>query len=198
VERFLFLSDERRFILSAEMIRRGTWGMTNGGSEVIERPTSRILVLDPADRILLFFAAIGHSVEPERRPDADGFWALPGGGIEPGETHLAAAVRELREETGILAGAGAMKLIATRDVHYPWKGRTYRSREQYFFTRAPSDTLDTSGWGAGDRRWMRQLGWWRIEDLMSTEDVVRPPGLAALADRARAGKLPEIPLVLPA
>ena len=100
--------------------------MTDRGSEVIERPTSRILVLDPADRILLFFAAIGHSIEPERRPDADGFWALPGGGLESGESHLEAAVRELREETGILADASVLKLIATRDVHYPWKGRTYR------------------------------------------------------------------------
>ncbi|HEX4891945.1 MAG TPA: NUDIX domain-containing protein [Hyphomicrobiaceae bacterium] len=172
--------------------------MTDRGSEVIERPTSRILVLDPADRILLFFAAIGHSIEPERRPDADGFWALPGGGLEPGESHLEAAVRELREETGILADASVLKLIATRDVHYPWKGRTYRSREQYFFARAPSGALDSSGWGAGDKRWMRHLGWWEIDDLVSTNDVVRPPGLAALAQRVRAGDLPVTPLVLPA
>lgn len=35
-------------------------------------------------------------------PDA-GLWGFPGGHVEPGETALAAAVRELREETGVTA-----------------------------------------------------------------------------------------------
>ncbi len=68
------------------------------GPPLIDRFVSRVIVLDPADRVLLFFARIGLSVEPERRPDAIGFWALPGGGVEPGETHEAAAVRELSEQ----------------------------------------------------------------------------------------------------
>lgn len=37
-----------------------------------------------------------------KAPDA-GLWGFPGGHVEPGETALAAAVRELREETGIHA-----------------------------------------------------------------------------------------------
>lgn len=35
-------------------------------------------------------------------------WALPGGGIDPGETPVRAALRELAEEVGLLRGPGAV------------------------------------------------------------------------------------------
>jgi 8-oxo-dGTP diphosphatase len=41
-----------------------------------------------------------------------GLWSLPGGHIEPGETARAAAVREVREETGV-----AVELAGLVDVH---------------------------------------------------------------------------------
>lgn len=47
----------------------------------------------------------GHVLLAERRRDqiAGGYWELPGGKIEPGETARQAAIRELAEETGVVA-----------------------------------------------------------------------------------------------
>ncbi len=48
-------------------------------------------MLDNEGRVLLLRAVL-----PEEE-----WWELPGGGIEPSETPRQAAIRELREETGI-------------------------------------------------------------------------------------------------
>jgi 8-oxo-dGTP diphosphatase len=55
-------------------------------------PASCLVTVDPSDRILL----VKRSVAPKK-----GWWCLPGGFIELGETPEEAGLRELKEETGI-------------------------------------------------------------------------------------------------
>lgn len=58
------------------------------------RATSRVLLIDPDDRVLMFLQyGKDRAVAPR--------WITPGGGVDPGETHDIAAVREVREETGL-------------------------------------------------------------------------------------------------
>lgn len=46
-------------------------------------------------------------------------WGVPGGKIEPGETAIEAACRELSEEAGIYVAAHALKVIAAQFVRRP-------------------------------------------------------------------------------
>lgn len=64
-------------------------------SPVVERDAVRLVVHDVLGRILLFWA------RESTMPELGYWWELPGGGIDAGETYVEAAVRELREETGI-------------------------------------------------------------------------------------------------
>ena len=57
------------------------------------------------------------------RPPRRGEWSLPGGRIEPGERAMDAALRDLREETGIEAEITG--LIDVVDGLFPEAGRHY-------------------------------------------------------------------------
>jgi 8-oxo-dGTP pyrophosphatase MutT (NUDIX family) len=54
------------------------------------REAARAIVLDPDDHVMLL-----------RYDENGGFWATPGGSLEPGETSRQAVIRELREELGV-------------------------------------------------------------------------------------------------
>jgi 8-oxo-dGTP pyrophosphatase MutT (NUDIX family) len=75
-------------------------------------------------------------------------WALPAGGLEPGETFEQAAIREVREETGYNIELGQLVGKYWRS-QYPKGG----DRMQVFVGRAVSGDTSEHDWESIDVRW---------------------------------------------
>lgn len=114
------------------------------------RRVARVILLDPNDRILLM-----HGFEPENA--ADDWWFTPGGGVEGDETREQAALRELREETGITE-VELGPVLWRRVCSFPFAGRRWDQDEWYYLARTSQTTIAA----AASRSW---------KDAASTEHV---------------------------
>lgn len=139
------------------------------------RRAARVLLLDDDDRLLLLR---GHDVDqPERS-----WWFTVGGGIDAGEDARAAALREVREETGlVLDPAALVGPVLERSAVFDFLAEHCRQDEEFFLARVPGPVaLDTTGWTAVERDVVDEIAWWSLDDLDRVEIEVFPAGLADL------------------
>ena len=87
-------------------IERGFRLLSSNGSRESLLPPTAIDDLHLAGSVCAFWRAGGEVLLGRRlTPPWHGYWAFPGGSLEPGESALEGARRELHEETAVVAGA---------------------------------------------------------------------------------------------
>jgi 8-oxo-dGTP pyrophosphatase MutT (NUDIX family) len=154
-----------------------------------ERPTARVILLDSQDRILLMKG------RPPAARDGPGVWFTVGGGVEPGETFVEAAAREIREETGIVDFVlGPVVWLREGVMRLP---EPTLLKERYILARCRGAEPDRAGWQPLERDLIDDIRWWTLGDLSLTTDRVFPPGLAQRLPPLLAGVLPAEPELIP-
>ena len=97
-----------------------------------------------------------------------------------GRDFQAAAVRELREETGIELGHPGAHVARREVVLQLPDGAHVMADERYFVVHADGRAVTRGGWTDQERRVMTDHRWWSVAELERTEHTVWPEDLPAL------------------
>ena len=155
----------------------------------LERDAVRVVLTDTGGRILLF-----HVLTPEEAPD--GWWELPGGGIDPGESYLDAAVREVREEAGLDLDPGQVGPPSwRRDTTWRSRGVRRLQHEVVVRARVAADRPQIVDGGRTSQEIEDYVTarWWRLEEIAASRARFYPGRLAELLPAFLAGQTIEEP-----
>lgn len=149
------------------------------------RRASRVVIVGPGEQepeVLLI-----HDSDPGLAGST--WWVTPGGGIDGDETPAQAAVREVQEETGWVAGeADLLGPIAHRVARHGYSDQILEQDEWFFLLAVPRFRVSTAGHTEDEQLTLKGSRWWPLSAIAATEEWIWPAGLL---DLVALGDLPQ-------
>ena len=146
-----------------------------------ERLTARVLLLDPQDRILLLKGRLPSD------PSAPGAWFTVGGAIEPGESLMEAAAREVLEETGFTDVVFGEVVWRGEVMLKDRKQRPVLFKDTFILARCAGGEVSRAGWQALEHEFVDDIRWWTLGELAASSEPVWPNDLVERLENLLAG-----------
>ena len=146
----------------------------------IRRTTARVVPVNRDGEVLLL-----QGCDP-KRPETS-YWFTIGGGTEPGESLAGAGVRELAEETGIVARPDELVGPFHRGVHaFEWNGLHLVNDSHFFAIRLDNVTISFDHLEPTEVGNVFGAGWFALDDLPAELAHDELPHVARMAVEAVA------------
>lgn len=139
------------------------------------------MLVDPDDRVLLVRFEF----------PAGSRWALPGGGVDPGEDHVQALRRELHEELGLI-DVTVGPHVWSRLHHIAFLDGSYDGqRDRIHLVRLDRtfEPVPTLTWERLNAEHVFELRWWTLDEVEAATDLHFVPATLAthLAELLHSG-----------
>jgi 8-oxo-dGTP pyrophosphatase MutT (NUDIX family) len=150
----------------------------------VERNAVRVVLLDASNQLLLL------QTRDQGNPAFGTSWELPGGGMQPGETYIETAIRELREETGIRVDPACVgEPTWRRDVEYTYRGERRLQHELVTLVRLNDTAPEVEVTQRVDFEMEDHFGhrWWSVDEIAGSDQRFYPSQLPTLLSLFLAG-----------
>ena len=141
-------------------------------AELHLRSAARALIIDPADHTLLVKFVFPSGIEA---------WALPGGGLDPGETVEDGLRRELHEELGLTDVPIGPHIWSREHIIPMITGHDGQVERVHLVRMERFEPVPLIGWEQMNAEFVFEMRWWAPDELADATDTrFAPTRLAEL------------------
>lgn len=144
------------------------------------RKTVRGIIVDPGHKILLIKYL--DEASPSTRDFKNGFWVMPGGGVEVDESFEAALKREIFEETGMRnfqIGQCLLSRLAYANLNSIKDNLYY---ERYYLVKVKNTDINFDNITEVEKKVIKTYKWWTIEEVRESDEIIFPKGFKNIID----------------